>query len=74
MSIKLKIPAVGESVTEVQIGEWLKKEGDTVAKDENIVVIETEKATVELPAPNPNPFPPPNLPTPPQNPNPLLQA
>ncbi len=51
MSIQLKIPAVGESVTEVEIGEWLKKEGDTVKKDENIVVIETEKATVELPAP-----------------------
>jgi 2-oxoglutarate dehydrogenase E2 component (dihydrolipoamide succinyltransferase) len=51
MSIQLKVPPVGESVTEVEIGEWLKKEGDTVEKDENVVVIETEKATIELPAP-----------------------
>jgi 2-oxoglutarate dehydrogenase E2 component (dihydrolipoamide succinyltransferase) len=51
MSIQLKIPSVGESITEVEIGEWLKKEGDAVEKDENVVVIETEKATVELPAP-----------------------
>jgi len=35
----------------VEIGEWLKAEGDHVEKDENVVVIETEKATVELPAP-----------------------
>jgi len=51
MSIQLKVPSVGESVTEVEIGEWLKKVGDSVEKDENVVVIETEKATVELPAP-----------------------
>ena len=51
MSIELKVPPVGESVTEVEIGEWLKAEGDHVEKDENVVVIETEKATVELPAP-----------------------
>ena len=51
MSIELKVPAVGESITEVEIGEWLKQEGDLVKKDENIVVIETEKATVELPSP-----------------------
>src|SRR6266436_1931060 len=51
MSIELKVPSVGESVTEVEIGEWLKAEGDHVEKDENVVIIETEKATVELPAP-----------------------
>ncbi|HNQ72882.1 MAG TPA: 2-oxoglutarate dehydrogenase complex dihydrolipoyllysine-residue succinyltransferase [Verrucomicrobiota bacterium] len=51
MAIELKVPAVGESITEVEIGDWLKAEGATVAKDENLVVIETEKATVELPAP-----------------------
>jgi 2-oxoglutarate dehydrogenase E2 component (dihydrolipoamide succinyltransferase) len=51
MPIELKIPALGESITEVQIGEWLKKEGDNVAKDENVVTIESDKATVELPAP-----------------------
>jgi 2-oxoglutarate dehydrogenase E2 component (dihydrolipoamide succinyltransferase) len=51
MPIELKIPVLGESITEVQIGQWLKAEGDSVAKDENVVTIESEKATVELPAP-----------------------
>lgn len=51
MSIELKVPAVGESITEVEIGEWLKPEGATVQKDENLVVLESEKATVELPSP-----------------------
>jgi 2-oxoglutarate dehydrogenase E2 component (dihydrolipoamide succinyltransferase) len=51
MSIELKVPVVGESITEVQIGEWLKAEGDHAEKDENLVEIETDKATVELPAP-----------------------
>ena len=51
MMIELKVPAVGESITEVEIGSWLKAEGATVAKDEPVAVIETEKATVELPAP-----------------------
>lgn len=52
MAIELKIPEVGESITEVEIGDWLKKEGDSVAKDENVVTIESEKATVELPSPD----------------------
>jgi 2-oxoglutarate dehydrogenase E2 component (dihydrolipoamide succinyltransferase) len=51
MSIELKVPAVGESITEVEIGEWRKSEGDRVSKDEVLVEIETDKATVELPAP-----------------------
>ena len=51
MAIELKIPSVGESITEIEIGQWLKAEGDAVSKDENIVAIESEKATVELPAP-----------------------
>ena len=51
MSVELKIPSVGESITEVQIGEWLKAPGDAVLLDEPIVVIETDKVTVELPAP-----------------------
>jgi 2-oxoglutarate dehydrogenase E2 component (dihydrolipoamide succinyltransferase) len=48
----LKVPSVGESVTEVEVGEWLKQEGDTVARDENVVVLETDKATMEIPAPD----------------------
>ncbi len=51
MQIELKVPAVGESITEVEIGNWLKKEGEAIAKDENVVVIESEKTTLELPAP-----------------------
>ena len=42
---------MGESITEVEIGEWLKAEGDRAEKDENLVVIETEKVTFELAAP-----------------------
>lgn len=51
MAIELKVPEVGESVTEVEIGEWLKQVGDEVQADEGIVMIETDKVTVELPAP-----------------------
>ena len=51
MSVELKVPSVGESITEVQVGEWLKAPGDAVELDEPIVVIETDKVTVELPAP-----------------------
>ncbi|MFN7812549.1 MAG: biotin/lipoyl-containing protein, partial [Planctomycetia bacterium] len=51
MAIELKVPEVGESITEVVIGTWKKREGDAVAQDEAIVEIESDKATVELPAP-----------------------
>jgi 2-oxoglutarate dehydrogenase E2 component (dihydrolipoamide succinyltransferase) len=51
MSIELKIPAVGESITEVQISEWLKPEGASVKQDEPLAVIDSEKTTFELPAP-----------------------
>src|SRR5688572_8809457 len=51
MAIELKVPPVGESITEVQIGDWLKAEGEAVSRDEIIVKIETDKVTVDLPAP-----------------------
>jgi 2-oxoglutarate dehydrogenase E2 component (dihydrolipoamide succinyltransferase) len=51
MSIELKVPEIGESITEVEIGGWLKKAGEPVKKDEPIVTLESEKATVELPSP-----------------------
>ena len=51
MLVDVKIPVVGESIVEVQIGQWLKSEGEEVRKDESLAVIESEKATVELPAP-----------------------
>ncbi|MEL6184725.1 MAG: 2-oxoglutarate dehydrogenase complex dihydrolipoyllysine-residue succinyltransferase [Myxococcota bacterium] len=48
---ELKVPSAGESITEVTIVEWLKKEGAWVALDETIAVIETDKANVEVNAP-----------------------
>ncbi|MFM8379537.1 MAG: 2-oxoglutarate dehydrogenase complex dihydrolipoyllysine-residue succinyltransferase [Planctomycetia bacterium] len=51
MALELKVPEVGESITEVMIGTWKKREGDTVATDDAVVEIESDKATVELPAP-----------------------
>jgi 2-oxoglutarate dehydrogenase E2 component (dihydrolipoamide succinyltransferase) len=51
MPVDLKIPAVGESITEVVIGAWRKKVGDSVEKDEELVELETDKATFELPSP-----------------------
>jgi 2-oxoglutarate dehydrogenase E2 component (dihydrolipoamide succinyltransferase) len=51
MPLELKVPVVGESITEVEIGGWLKKQGEVVQKDEPVVTLESEKATVELPAP-----------------------
>jgi 2-oxoglutarate dehydrogenase E2 component (dihydrolipoamide succinyltransferase) len=51
MAVELRVPEVGESITEVQIGAWLKAEGDSVERDEAVVEIESDKATLELPAP-----------------------
>ena len=51
MPIELKIPAVGESVQEVQIGRWLKKPGEAVEEDQSVVELETDKASLEVPAP-----------------------
>lgn len=44
----IKVPAVGESVTEATIGQWVKKSGDYVERDEIILVLETDKASVEV--------------------------
>jgi 2-oxoglutarate dehydrogenase E2 component (dihydrolipoamide succinyltransferase) len=52
MSIELRIPSLGESITDVEIGGWLKGQGEPVRKDEPLVSLESEKATVELPAPD----------------------
>jgi len=51
MATELKIPQSGESITEVQIGQWRKSEGDAVQADEVLVEIETDKAAMDLPAP-----------------------
>ena len=51
MSVELTVPQSGESITEVQIGQWRKAVGDYVEADEVLVEIETDKAAIELPAP-----------------------
>ena len=51
MSVELKVPEVGESITEVHIAQWRKQVGQRVEKDENLVEIESDKATVDMPAP-----------------------
>lgn len=52
MATEIRVPALGESVTEATIAKWLKKEGDTVAVDEPLVELETDKVSVEVPAPS----------------------
>jgi 2-oxoglutarate dehydrogenase E2 component (dihydrolipoamide succinyltransferase) len=51
MAIDVNIPALGESVTEASVGQWLKQVGDFVTADEPIVSLETDKVAVEVPAP-----------------------
>jgi 2-oxoglutarate dehydrogenase E2 component (dihydrolipoamide succinyltransferase) len=52
MSVELKIPVIGESVTEVTLSSWLKKDGDYVNEGEAVCEIESDKASMELPAPS----------------------
>jgi 2-oxoglutarate dehydrogenase E2 component (dihydrolipoamide succinyltransferase) len=49
--VELKAPSLGESVAEVEIAEWLKKEGDTVKLDEDIVVLDSAKTSQPIPSP-----------------------
>jgi len=51
MAVELTVPALGESITEAVVGKWHKKVGDTVAVDEPVVVLETDKVTIDVPAP-----------------------
>jgi 2-oxoglutarate dehydrogenase E2 component (dihydrolipoamide succinyltransferase) len=51
MSIEIRVPALGESITEATVGKWFKQSGDTVTADEPLVELETDKVTVEVPAP-----------------------
>ena len=50
MQIELKVPSVGESITEVVLSRWMKKDGDRVEMDEAIAELESDKATFELTA------------------------
>ena len=52
MSVDIRVPTLGESVTEATVGQWFKKVGDAVAADEPLVELETDKVTIEVPAPS----------------------
>jgi 2-oxoglutarate dehydrogenase E2 component (dihydrolipoamide succinyltransferase) len=52
MSIEIRVPALGESVTEATVGKWFKQSGEAVKVDEPLVELETDKVTVEVPAPS----------------------
>ncbi|HUR46278.1 MAG TPA: 2-oxoglutarate dehydrogenase complex dihydrolipoyllysine-residue succinyltransferase [Candidatus Saccharimonadales bacterium] len=52
MPIDIKVPEVGESIREVEIGGWLKAKGETIRKDEPVVSLESEKATIEIASPS----------------------
>ena len=51
MSTEIRVPTLGESVTEATIGQWFKRVGETVSADEPVVELETDKVTIEVPAP-----------------------
>src|SRR5690349_6105684 len=51
MATEIRVPTLGESVTEATIGKWFNKAGDAVAADEPLVELETDKVTIEVPAP-----------------------
>ena len=48
--LSIKVPPLGESITEATVSRWLKNEGDAVAAGETLVELETDKITVEVPA------------------------
>ena len=52
MAQEIRVPALGESVTEAVVAQWYKKVGDTVAIDETLLELETDKVTLEVPAPS----------------------
>ena len=51
MSIEIRVPTLGESVTEATVATWFKKPGDSVSVDEMLCELETDKVTVEVPSP-----------------------
>ena len=51
MPTQVRVPALGESVTEATVATWFKKPGDAVAMDEMLCELETDKVTVEVPSP-----------------------
>src|SRR5918993_597662 len=55
MATEIRVPTLGESVSEATIGRWFKKPGDAVKADEPILELETDKVTLEAEAPKPAP-------------------
>src|SRR5690606_13315840 len=51
MATEIRVPTLGESVSEATVGKWFKKVGDAIAVDEPVVELETDKVTIEVPAP-----------------------
>ena len=51
MTIEIRVPTLGESVTEATVATWFKKPGEAVAQDEMLCELETDKVTVEVPSP-----------------------
>src|ERR1700742_3845071 len=52
MTIEIRVPTLGESITEATIGKWFKKAGDSVGADEPLLELETDKVTLEVNAPS----------------------
>ena len=51
MKMEIRVPTLGESMTEATVGQWFKAVGETIAQDESLLELETDKVTVEVPAP-----------------------
>src|SRR5437763_4483592 len=51
MATEIRVPTLGESITEATVARWLKQPGEAVARDEPVVELETDKVTLEIPAP-----------------------
>ena len=51
MTVEIRVPTLGESVTEATVAKWLKQPGERVERDEPVVELETDKVTLEVPAP-----------------------
>src|SRR5207248_6431369 len=51
MTIEIRVPTLGESVTEATVARWLKQPGETITRDEPVVELETDKVILEVPAP-----------------------
>src|SRR5258707_1706245 len=52
MATEIRVPSLGESITEATVGKWFKKAGESVQADEPLVELETDKVTLEVNAPN----------------------